>query len=584
MAWKKIANLRGPAGYNATGAAEDDETIASYARAESGPTALNQALSELSGLNVRNFGAIGDGITDDSAAIQAAIDALIPGQTLIFPPLGSTNAFYNATNLVVTTPSVRFLGVPRDGYAVSIRSKVAGSTILTEKAGGFVMENVGIIGDADATGPSQGANGEGATITGLALMGTTNGDVDAAIRGCTFQFLALGIRLYGRNATISNDTIFSNCLDGVRHDGIDATHHTGPAADQNRGHVIRDCRFHNIGTSGTNAAINFTPNAKLLHAIIDGNHFDSNGLGRHIVVEGTSAAPARGLSIMNSKHTEVSADVIVLTQAQYPVLQNITMMGAVVTGGSGLVMTSCLYPMLDGFLFRGIGTDGIRGVSCSSVQIANGKILQVGAATGSGHAMNFDSTNSNVRIVGVTGHTISGQFFSGSPTGAGNAMIECYTDSATAAIASNTMFNSSHRGANAYIEGRSGRIEDTGYGQYDLAAATPKLIATASAGGTFGTFILEIELSGRDSVTGNLFFSGKRFVRPENGTPIITTLGTDASAGVTVTIAASGNSGVSVTVQAANANWIGARVRAVAGGAASGAVSRSVTVTMAAQP
>lgn len=585
MVWKKIANLRGPAGYNATGAAEDDAAITAFARATSGPTELNRALTELTGLNVRNFGAVGDGVHDDTAAIQAAIDAATPGQAIIFPPSGSTNKFYRITaGLLITKPSLRLIGQPRDAYSVSIRCATPGVTMLTVKNGGFVMENLGIIGDADTAGPSQGRNGEGATVTGLALMGTADGDVDAAIRGCTFQWLALAVRLYGRNASFSNYTLFSNCLDGIRHVGTDATHHTGPAADQNRGHSIRQCRFHNIGTSSANSAINFTTDAKLLHAIIDGNHIDSGGLGRHIVVEGTSTSPARGLSILNSKHTEVSADVIVLTQCQYPVLQNITLMGAVLTGESGIVMSNCQFPVIDGFLMRGIGGDGIRGTACGSVAISNGKMIQVGAATGAGHAMNFDATNSNVRIMGVTAHTISGAFFNGSPTGPGNAMIECYTDSATAAIVSTTMFNSSHRGANTYIEGRSGRIEDTGYGQYDLAAATPRTIATASVGGTFGSFMLEIEISGRDSVTGNLYFSGKRFVRPENGTPIIATLGADAVAGVTVTITASGNNGVTVTAQSANANWIGARVRAVAGGAASGTVSRSVTVTMAAQP
>ena len=40
----------------------------------------------ISKINVRDFGALGDGITDDSAAIKTAQAALVAGSTLYFPP------------------------------------------------------------------------------------------------------------------------------------------------------------------------------------------------------------------------------------------------------------------------------------------------------------------------------------------------------------------------------------------------------------------------------------------------------------------------------------------------------------------
>ena len=36
-------------------------------------------------INVRDFGAVCDGVTDDTVAIQAALDAVVPGQAVYFP-------------------------------------------------------------------------------------------------------------------------------------------------------------------------------------------------------------------------------------------------------------------------------------------------------------------------------------------------------------------------------------------------------------------------------------------------------------------------------------------------------------------
>lgn len=44
MAWEPKGNLRGPAGYNATGAVEDIQTMADYAKGTAGPNALTEVL------------------------------------------------------------------------------------------------------------------------------------------------------------------------------------------------------------------------------------------------------------------------------------------------------------------------------------------------------------------------------------------------------------------------------------------------------------------------------------------------------------------------------------------------------------
>jgi hypothetical protein len=64
--------------------------------------------------NIRDFGAVGDGVTDDTVAIQAAFDSLDPviGGTVYCPP--GTYAIYNT--IKVGTDSVRFTGDAGSAY------------------------------------------------------------------------------------------------------------------------------------------------------------------------------------------------------------------------------------------------------------------------------------------------------------------------------------------------------------------------------------------------------------------------------------------------------------------------------------
>lgn len=593
MVWVRKADLRskvpGPRGLQGlpgVNAVENDTAVAGYVDSESltRSTLLKNGLTGW--LHLDGFGGDPTGLTKSTGAFLAAIDAAVPGDTIYLGATGSGAGYdIDGDVIVITKPSLRILAAGRDAYATSIRCSDTGTTMFTVKAAGFVMQGVGLWGDGTMAGPGGGANGVDSTVIGMKLMGDSDGNVDAAIRSCTFQYLALGARLYGRNIEFSENTLFSNCLDGVRHDGKDAVHHTGPGAEENRGTVIRDCRFHNIGTGPENAAIEFTDQAKVLHLIIGGNHFDSGGRGRHIVITGTPTSPARGVSIWTSKHTELAADGIVLTHCQYPLVADVMLMGVNTGVGSGIVLTNCLYPQVTGFTIRMMSRHGIVGTSNDGVAISDGKIIQVGQAAGFvGDGMRFDSSNQNVRVDNVQGHVGTGNFFNGSPGGADSALIDCsHVGFALGGINSTTLVNHSKRGMNSYVEGRLGRIEDTGYGQYDLAAGVAKKIADVALAANFGSFILEIEASGRDAASFNAYFAGKRVVRPENGAHAITTLGTDATSGMTVTIVAAGPQGVSVNIQTATATFIGVKVRAVAAGAASAASIRTVGVTMAPQ-
>jgi hypothetical protein len=76
-------------------------------------------------LNVRDFGAVGDGVTDDSAAFQAAINEAQTTATALFIP-GSTTV-YRATNLLITKP-IKIYGAGK--FQSVVRNKIGVATPL----------------------------------------------------------------------------------------------------------------------------------------------------------------------------------------------------------------------------------------------------------------------------------------------------------------------------------------------------------------------------------------------------------------------------------------------------------------------
>jgi hypothetical protein len=56
MVYEKIGNLRGPAGYNATGAAEDAAALAAFTRETAGPNEFANALGEMTATEIGTKG------------------------------------------------------------------------------------------------------------------------------------------------------------------------------------------------------------------------------------------------------------------------------------------------------------------------------------------------------------------------------------------------------------------------------------------------------------------------------------------------------------------------------------------------
>lgn len=142
--------------------------------------------SPTSHLNVRDFGAVGNGITDDTEAIQDAIDAAtVANGGIVFVPAGA----YKVTSTLVVNGPVSITGVGGASFAghhMAGSRFVADADIVVMNFKGKIIENVGFDG-WDATGDNSAAIG---LVVGL-LHQTMVRKVD--IRGFRYAgFVATG--------------------------------------------------------------------------------------------------------------------------------------------------------------------------------------------------------------------------------------------------------------------------------------------------------------------------------------------------------------------------------------------------------
>ena len=174
-------------------------------------TAANPCLTAPKTYNVvTDFGAHGDGITDDTDAIQTAFDALNPGDTLIFP--GGKTFVYTKTSTYKHPGYVLTVAKP----GVHITSDGAGATLLSKnEQTSEVFLNAGYITFDNLTVKSAGTTRRWDEYE---KVGVRLGEHDSiTVNNVTVDGVgAAGIYVGGsRNFTISNVTVSNTRADSV---------------------------------------------------------------------------------------------------------------------------------------------------------------------------------------------------------------------------------------------------------------------------------------------------------------------------------------------------------------------------------
>lgn len=234
-------------------------------------------------VDVRTFGALGNGLNDDTRAIQDAIASLEKGGTVLFPP----GTYRHDDILVVTKPNVSLAGQG----AVLLAGNPARAAI-------FLAGENSAIRDLAITSRPPGARGDRDEQSGVVVSGTGN-----AVEGNTVSgFKNAGILvLGGRDYVVACNHVFDTKSDGI--------HSTDGASG---GRVTRNS-VHNSGDDGI-AVVSYRPKRRASAITIEDNSVEHIRWGRGISVIGSTDAVIRRNRI---KSIAMAAGIIVAREASW---------------------------------------------------------------------------------------------------------------------------------------------------------------------------------------------------------------------------------------------------------------------------
>ncbi|HEV2412845.1 MAG TPA: glycosyl hydrolase family 28-related protein [Candidatus Saccharimonadales bacterium] len=191
-------------------------------------------------INVKQYGATGNGTTDDSSAIASALAAASQGQT-VYLPAGSY-LFNASTLLTIGTTGLRISGDGPNATKIVIGPTFTGAEVISVTAGYCGIENLSIIGSSSTITNNPVADG-------ILLQGGRNCRVSNVffqyINGWCIESVATSVN--AGFATMLRSLSGLNCAGGIH---IQSNTNVGWGAQ----HFLSDINFQQIGAATGNSA------------------------------------------------------------------------------------------------------------------------------------------------------------------------------------------------------------------------------------------------------------------------------------------------------------------------------------------
>lgn len=211
--------------------AEKTQEIGNLLNLGTTPRSLVETIVER-GINVKDYGVVGDGVTDDTIAIQSILDT-VPSYSTLFFPFGD----YKIATLTVPPNKIglTILGLSKESTTMIFSSLKA----LSLMSGYITFKNIEI----------QGNNQNGSILfSDDRTEGTA--DFDIALYDCLFTHAQNLVKVVGRGVVIERCIFKSWLQDGYIIDAdfpepfVPGTAWTGTLVTGFRSFVIRNNRFH----------------------------------------------------------------------------------------------------------------------------------------------------------------------------------------------------------------------------------------------------------------------------------------------------------------------------------------------------
>jgi hypothetical protein len=325
-------------------------------------------------ISVKDFGAIGNGVVDDTAAFQAAFDAAGNRGVVSVPP-GS----YSVGQLNIPYYGFTLIGDSSTGHGSVLLLRTGNTKLINITAPTFSASKLVFTGISNTT---EKGSDTSETLLHFDASGYS-GNIDAQVENCTFLTANTCFYMGGRNLKIT-ESLFSNCRFGVV---------VPTGLSDARGLDMLDNRYHSMGKTNTGASIVSVPgNADFTDLLIDGGIMDDccrmfTGFSGIMTISNILGSRNRdAFVIVTATSTGISAD-----RRSVTIKDNTVHIAAVTSGSStpGYVFnvidvsaSFAMYVEISGNKIRRCPANGIRCASAFAT-IENNTVANAGMLTGS---------------------------------------------------------------------------------------------------------------------------------------------------------------------------------------------------------